>query len=209
MFGNNSELDGKEKALVAWVCWYLWKGHCMAIFEGKEMNPSLTVMLAEGAWREFEIAKEINKSHSMGVEDLTVNGLGKWKLPIEGRLKISVDGAFKDEDGCAGFGIIIRNRKEVVDGVCGKVEASSSLEMLDHGGRCQSFGLSIFLGEDRLVVSPCKLGRPLGGQDCCKGRCARWFGHQCAAQRRLRLSQLSKLKGTKLEIKFFKKPNLE
>lgn len=46
-FSSVSFLNREEKALTAWVGWSIWKSRCSMVFEGRLVDPIVTVMMAE------------------------------------------------------------------------------------------------------------------------------------------------------------------
>lgn len=78
-----------------------------AVREGGQRRPAES--LAMLSWR--QAAEMKNFKHSG--EDTTVSWRrrGKWQRPLQGNLKVNVDGAYCEQDMKGGWGYVIRNEE--------------------------------------------------------------------------------------------------
>ncbi|KAF7842396.1 reverse transcriptase [Senna tora] len=125
VFGKDSSLNVEQMALVACLCWSIWKSICSFIFENKDVAPARVFSSASDLVREFALAKAGKPSPSGPSRAASSSSLS-WKLPVAGQLKANVDGAFSSS-GAAGLGVLIRDDAgRVVDGCSASCYASSS-----------------------------------------------------------------------------------
>ncbi|KAF7815391.1 reverse transcriptase [Senna tora] len=127
VFGGVVGGDESVFALVASICWFIWKGRYFFVFEKKTSDPVLTKDLAEKACDEFLSVRVKPKSCSappLARDSAT----SVWAPPVSGFFKANVDGAFNPKDLRAGLGVIFRDFEGVVlDGCSIPVFASSCL----------------------------------------------------------------------------------
>ncbi|KAI8572941.1 hypothetical protein RHMOL_Rhmol01G0240100 [Rhododendron molle] len=102
---NSSGVDDLH-AILATLCWMLWKGRNIAYFDKKFWTCSTTVEKAITLCEEFKAATE------------TVHALPRlstpphpssWLPPPPNVIKLNVDGAVNKKNGISGAGIVARN----------------------------------------------------------------------------------------------------
>ncbi|CDP14369.1 unnamed protein product [Coffea canephora] len=101
--------SGQERIeLTVNVLWQIWKSRNRRQFEDKGMDPMTVVNKATREWREFQEAQDVdggNGSHTTNGKE----GLGGWREPEVGWVKINSDAAVQQKAERAGWGMIARD----------------------------------------------------------------------------------------------------
>ena len=101
--------SGQERIeLTVNVLWQIWKSRNRRQFEDKRMDPMTVVNKATREWREFQEVQDVDggtgNHRTSGKE-----GLGGWKEPEGGWVKINSDAAVQQKTERAGWGMIARD----------------------------------------------------------------------------------------------------
>ncbi|KAF7814503.1 reverse transcriptase [Senna tora] len=166
MEGNDS-LEEEGLALVAFLCWYIWKGRCLFVFQRKSLDPIATKSLAESAWAEF-LSRRKDKCSPPAL-GLPGDDQLYWQPPAPSFVKVNTDGAFSVGDGKAGIGVVFRNVSGgVLDGCAALVDANSAF-MSEALAVRKALEMAVSLGFCNLMVeSDClNLIRSLNGDTSC------------------------------------------
>ncbi|KAF7823513.1 reverse transcriptase [Senna tora] len=111
VFAKNSTLDDWDKAILACTCWQIWKSRCSLVFQGEGLVPFQVARRACAMAEEFWLVNNFPLSLPGG----SVLHLGKekasWVRPERNMIKINCDGAFSEDSGEAGIGVVARDHK--------------------------------------------------------------------------------------------------
>lgn len=107
-FFTGKQLGEYELALVATICWYIWKGRCAVVFENSKLDPLATMSKAGALVSDFWKANGWTFSFSNQVDDAPL-GNNQWLPPCDNCFKANSDGAFIEGKKQAGIGVIIRD----------------------------------------------------------------------------------------------------
>ncbi|XP_028783254.1 uncharacterized protein LOC114739365 [Neltuma alba] len=106
MLGEGRKGNDFQKALLASICWSIWKGRCNVIYQDMVLEPKKILRNATNLVNEFWVAKGWIKERVLP----SFNREGSvWKTPNHGCTKVNIDGSFLSKTGKAGIGIIFRN----------------------------------------------------------------------------------------------------
>ncbi|KAF7804738.1 reverse transcriptase [Senna tora] len=147
---ESDALDDRAQSLVAFLCWFIWKGRCLFVFENKPLDPILTKRLAEKACDEY------------------FSTVSKGAKPCE------PGSSCQTSQSGAGIGVLFRNHLGVVlDGCCLTVDASSSLMVEALAVRHAVLALSDLKWDGVCIESDCAAlvraissGLPVGDWAC-------------------------------------------
>ncbi|XP_030923094.1 uncharacterized protein LOC115949977 [Quercus lobata] len=106
IFSHALEED-KDPSLLAYTAWTLWNCRNKARVNETQCPLNQVMQLARERRREFQTAqpifpKQLHRKHT------------RWKPPDVGSFKVNYDGAFFEDQGRAGIGVVIRNSEGVV-----------------------------------------------------------------------------------------------
>ena len=89
---SDMNFDSFELAVLAMLCWYIWKDMCALVFENHMLNPVITIDIAFAAANEFWTAN----GWSHGLIDIVTSekAVQSWKPPPQDFVKVNMDGAF-------------------------------------------------------------------------------------------------------------------
>ncbi|XP_028769893.1 uncharacterized protein LOC114727356 [Neltuma alba] len=135
--------DDFLKAVVAYVCWYIWKARCGLIFENKNPDLNWILIAASTGVNELWRVKRWSESHSVSsaneLEDMV------WSPPPPNSLKLNVDGSFVIGTNRSGVGFVLRDAQgQVVDLFCQKGRVLSAFE-----SEAEALHQAIFRYKDR------------------------------------------------------------
>ncbi|KAL6222493.1 hypothetical protein ACLB2K_005885 [Fragaria x ananassa] len=106
-------LQTKQIEVFFVLLWALWVERNKLIWEGGIFDPMRTVHWALGLLEEYQ------NHHPSSTHKKFRRERVKWVSPPSGRLKMNVDGAYRN-DGCGGAGLIVRNEHGSVIGAWSK-----------------------------------------------------------------------------------------
>ncbi|XP_023637503.1 uncharacterized protein LOC111830199 [Capsella rubella] len=103
----------KDRNIVPWILWRLWKSRNDSIFKGKDYDAQSVLRRASEDEEEWKWGKEKQNQTSQVVRAETQET--KWKPPPQNWVKCNTDGAWNIERPTCGIGWILRNHdKEVL-----------------------------------------------------------------------------------------------
>lgn len=94
-------------ALLASICWFLWKARNKALFEGQGCDCIKIVEKAYAICSEFKEAFAVPNRVSSGSSNSTPTPM--WHGPPASVIKLNVDGAVDRRSGIVGVGFVARN----------------------------------------------------------------------------------------------------
>lgn len=94
-------------ALLAFICWFLWKARNKAQFEGQGCDSIKIMEKAYSICSKFKEAFAVPNRVSSGSSTSTPTPM--WHGPPTGVIKLNVDGAIDRRSGIVGVGIVARN----------------------------------------------------------------------------------------------------
>ncbi|CAL9019814.1 unnamed protein product [Prunus brigantina] len=89
------------------ITWEIWKSRCTAVFEGGVPEPIGVLMRADRAAKEFLEANIPPLPQHLS--SLTLGSDSRWIPPLQGSVKVNIDGSWKTDSLRAGLGVVIRN----------------------------------------------------------------------------------------------------
>ncbi|OMO87766.1 reverse transcriptase [Corchorus capsularis] len=127
MKGVRESVRIELQAIIAFICWQIWKARCAACFEKKGLCVEHVIYVAEKAVLEFQKAKEYRNTAAKVHSKESANAI--WQKPVVGHLKINCDGAFDELTGTAACGVIVRDcNGRIIDGLAKPLLVTSSVE---------------------------------------------------------------------------------
>lgn len=115
---DNSKLGEFDLALLATLCWFVWKDRCRTA-----LDPLETAFKAS-----YSVSQFWHTNGWLGPDEITVfeRSVSAWKPPPVGVIKINCDGAFVNETKRAGLGVIFRDYAgDLIESACVTTVASS------------------------------------------------------------------------------------
>ncbi|KAL3715779.1 hypothetical protein ACJRO7_007514 [Eucalyptus globulus] len=114
-----------EKELLVMTLWFVWKARNNSIFRAQELEPTTSIDLAEAHLSNFS---RWQQKEPKGTPDLHLPN--QWRPPKEGKLKLNVDGSWKQGEQTGSIAGILRDHTgQVIDGFVQQVRASSPLQV--------------------------------------------------------------------------------
>ena len=88
--------------------------------------------IAEVCWHDSDLLKEFHDVHKKVPQMVVRSNDSRWKPSASGTYKINFDGAFFEEQACAGLEVVIRDLAGLVIGaLCQKIRYPSSVDMVE------------------------------------------------------------------------------
>ncbi|XP_027102977.1 uncharacterized protein [Coffea arabica] len=97
-----------DNAKAVWKTVPIWKSRNRRQFEDKRMDPMAVVQKATREWREFQEVQDL-EGGTGSFRTKGKEGLGGWKAPEGGWVKINSDAAAQQKTDSAGWGMIARD----------------------------------------------------------------------------------------------------
>lgn len=131
MIGKNGWVTDYQKAILASVCWMIWKMRCNAVFQDQNIDPTRVlndaVDLVDDYWR-------ANGWMGEGFVKQKCKVQKGWELPLVDTVKVNVDGSYQYKTGSVGIGVVYRDDSGVViGGFAGQISSSSAFYVRGYG----------------------------------------------------------------------------
>ena len=104
--GMTEMLNRTDFELLVACFWSIWHARNLFLFEGKKVDPLVSMAKAEAVLDSYKRVKIPSSSH---LESKITVKQQRWKPPPQGWIKINVDAATKIEKQVAGLGIVLRD----------------------------------------------------------------------------------------------------
>lgn len=118
-----SMLGEFDLALVANVCWFVWKDRCRRAFENCALDPLETAYKAS-----YSVSEFWNSNDWVGPTEAIDIGRSAtaWLPPPKGVFKVNCDGGFVEESKKVGLGVVFRDSAgSLIESACVATVASS------------------------------------------------------------------------------------
>lgn len=120
VFCDNNVFGAIERALVASICWEIWKSRCNWVFDRERVNVEKVIMNASRIVNKCKMLKSHSKLKRQVIHIEAVDRSLYWRRPLPGGVKINVDGSFNSVLKSSGIGLVCIDEFGNFLGGCGK-----------------------------------------------------------------------------------------
>ncbi|KAG5514952.1 hypothetical protein RHGRI_036102 [Rhododendron griersonianum] len=149
--GQISEVDSQDgKAIASLICWSIWKNRNQDLFEGQQWEPLVVYEKAMLAWKEFKVTCDLLEQRAPPFSSPCTQ---IWQSPLEGYIKLNVDGALNSQDGNGGVGFVARNRDAILVGAAMEIfKGPLSPRVIEALGFRFALTTALHWGYSRIIV---------------------------------------------------------